>query len=153
MDTATKSFLLETGKDFSVPASRLYEAWTKEEDLKQWWRPMGNNLKQLTNDLKQGGEVRYVFENDRGEESFTIQGKYDLVKEGEELQYSWNWEIPSEAVDDSQYRLTIRFIDQDGGSHIAVKQENFTTEESIRPHREGWEKALQDLADYVAKEA
>ncbi len=56
-----KTFKLETSKEFSVPAEQLYEAWTEPEQLKQWWKPIGNQLKEVHNDLKKGGRVAYKF--------------------------------------------------------------------------------------------
>jgi uncharacterized protein YndB with AHSA1/START domain len=53
---------LQTSKDFMVPVQRLYDAWTTENDLKQWWRPMDNTLASMTNELKEGGKVHYAFE-------------------------------------------------------------------------------------------
>lgn len=140
---------LHVAKDFSVPAERLYEAWVTEPDLKAWWRPMGNVLTRLINDIKEGGTVRYEFATEGGEHSFTINGTYKKVEQGKHLQYTWNWEVPSNAVENAEFLLTINFLPQGAGSRLEVSQDNFKDEESVQPHREGWEKALEDLKQYL----
>ena len=70
---------IEVNKEFNVTAERLYQAWTNEEDLRQWWHPFHNQLKHLQNDLKPGGKVIYTFENQEGKEVFTINGTYKEV--------------------------------------------------------------------------
>jgi uncharacterized protein YndB with AHSA1/START domain len=136
-------------KDFSVPADRLYRAWVTPEELKQWWHPMGNQLKEVTNELKEGGQIRYVFQNNHQGHSFEIHGQYEEVKESQKLVYSWNWEVPGQNFEESKYRLSVVFTGQDNSSRLEVRQENFADEEAIHPHREGWDKALNDLQQYL----
>ena len=140
---------LEMEKQFSVSADRLYEAWTTEKDLKQWWHPMENELQRVTNELKEGGTVRYEFATKEGGEAFTIDGTYKEVKERERLVYTWNWHLPSDSVQDSEFLLTIEFSGDENSSRLHVRQDQFSSEEAVHPHREGWEKALQSLQGYL----
>lgn len=142
----TKALIVQTAKNFPVAADQLYKAWTDPEQLKQWWKPMGNTLKEVINDLKQGGTVQYIFEGDK----LVISGEYLEVKENEKLVYTWKWELPSDTVRNADYKLTIHFVNKDNGSEIDVLQENFETEESMLPHREGWEKGLNDLEKFLS---
>lgn len=141
-----KEIKVEAGKSFSVGPDELYNAWTNPEQLKQWWKPMGNSLKEVINDLKEGGTVRYIFDNDK----LVISGEYMEVKQKEKLVYTWNWELPQDAVRNAPYKLTVNFTGKDNGSEIKVLQENFQDEESMLPHREGWEKALSALEHFLS---
>ena len=145
-----EALTIQLEKDFNVPVERLFEAWTKEEELKEWWHPMGNNLKHCTNELKEGGKVTYDFETAEGQPAFVIDGTYKAVTAGEELVYTWNWMLPTDAVEDSSFVLSIRFEPSSGGSRLLVKQENFQSEESVQPHREGWEKSLSELEQHLS---
>ncbi|HVG11478.1 MAG TPA: SRPBCC family protein [Flavisolibacter sp.] len=145
-----EALTIQLEKDFKVPVERLFEAWTREEDLKQWWHPMGNNLRHCTNELQEGGKVAYDFETADGDDAFVINGNYKAVKAKEELIYTWNWVLPTDAVQDSSFVLSIRFLPSSGGSKLSVKQENFQSEESVQPHREGWEKSLADLERHLS---
>jgi len=144
---------LEVEKEFNVSVDRLYKAWVTEEDLRQWWHPMNNRLKELVNELNEGGTVQYIFENDQAEHAFTISGRYKEVQEGQRLVYTWKWEMPTETVQDSEYLLTVAFEATGNGSRIRVKQDQFANEESVHPHREGWDKALDDLHQYLSAQA
>lgn len=141
---------LDVSKDMPVPVARLYQAWVSPDDLKQWWHPMGNILQHAVTEPKTGGPVEYAFATDSGEHSFTIKGTYKDVQPEKQLVYSWNWEVPSATVGDSDYLLTIRFESAGSGSRLSVTQENFTSEESVHPHRDGWEKALTELQQYLS---
>ena len=145
----TQGLHVAISKEFNVPVERLYKAWTAEEELRQWWHPMENTLKQMTNELRNGGKVSYQFANSDGQEAFTITGVYKEVEEAKKLVYTWNWQLPTAVIQDSDFLLTITFESAGNGSKLHVKQENFTSEEAVHPHQEGWEKALNDLADYL----
>lgn len=142
-----KTFKLETSKEFSVPANQLYKAWTEPKQLKQWWKPIGNQLIEVDNDIKEGGKVTYKF----AEDTLRISGEYLEVKEGENLTYTWNWEFPNDAVKNGAFKLNVRFEDKGNGSKLHVTQENFQDEETLQPHKEGWDKALNDLKNYLEK--
>ncbi len=138
---------IELRKDFKVAVEELYKAWTTEQDLKQWWRPMGNNLTALVNELRDGGRVEYKFSTAEGEEAFTISGSYKEVQPEKKLVYTWNWKLPS--VEDTDFLLTVEFASTGSGSRLHVIQEQFTSEEALKPHQEGWENALQSLAAHL----
>jgi len=141
-----KELKVESAKSFPVSVNQLYKAWTDPEQLKQWWKPMGNSLKEVTNDLKKGGTVRYIFDNDK----LIIAGEYLEVAENEKLVYTWNWELPNDAVRNAAYQLTVNFTGQGDSSEIKVLQENFENEEAMLPHQEGWNKGLTELEQFFA---
>ncbi|GEO11304.1 SRPBCC family protein [Segetibacter aerophilus] len=136
---------IEVSKQFSVPVEKLYQAWNDPQQLKQWWKPMGKDLKDVTNDLKEGGEVRYTFED----ESLVIAGKYEEVKPNERLAYTWDWQFPNDAAKNAAYKLTIEFASKGSGSEIRVTQEDAQSEENLHPNENGWEKGLSDLESFL----
>jgi uncharacterized protein YndB with AHSA1/START domain len=142
---------IELRKDFVATVEELYNAWTTEQDLKEWWQPMGNTLTGLVNELRDGGKVEYKFSTAEGAEAFTINGAYKEVQPAKRLVYTWNWKLPSPTVEDTDFLLIIEFASTGSGSSLHVIQEHFTSEEAVQPHREGWEAALQNLAAYLQK--
>jgi uncharacterized protein YndB with AHSA1/START domain len=142
---ANESLKVEISKDFQVPVERLYKAWNDPEQLKQWWKPMGNQLDEVTNDLKQGGGVLYVFSNG----DIVISGEYQEVKPNEKLVYSWDWKLKEDMLRNASYKLTVEFRGSGHGSRLHILQENFENEESMQPHREGWDKGLADLQNFL----
>lgn len=100
---------LTISKAFNGSNEALYSAWTQPEELKQWWKPMGKNLVDVMNDVKQGGEVKYVFENN----SLTIDGRYEKVEDHNVLEYTWNWHLKLEGEEAAAYKLLVRFEGND----------------------------------------
>ncbi len=138
-------------KEFSVPVEKLYQTWITPEDLKQWWRPSESHLTTVELDVREGGRFTYVFEAKDGQKALTITGEYKEVKPNEKLVYTWNWDVASDNVAKSNHQLTIEFSAAGEGSKISVTQDNYKNDESVTPHEEGWEKALNDLNDYLSK--
>ena len=147
----TKHIKVDVTKDFPVPVSRLYQAWIQPEELKQWWHPMGNHLQHAYTKPEAGGRIEYAFTNDEGKHPFTITGTYKEAEEKKRLVYTWKWQLAAAAVDDSEFLLTVTFLEAGEGSQLSVTQENFTSEEALQPHREGWEKALNELHQYLSQ--
>ena len=138
------NFKVDIRKKIQAPLEKLYNAWTQPDELKQWWKPMNKQLKDVTNDLQEGGIIKYTFDD-----SLEIDGTYSQVKDKQRLVYSWNWHLPKDDVKDSAYQLTVEFSGDDKASEIHVLQENFESEEGTLPHKEGWEKGLNDLETYL----
>ncbi|MCE7063926.1 SRPBCC domain-containing protein [Dyadobacter sp. CY326] len=145
METEQKNQTIEISHDFSADVQSLYKAWTEEEQLKQWWRPTGNTLVNVVNELQEGGAVEYHFK----EAGLRVTGNYKEVSPNEKLVYSWNWELEDPATEKTEYVLTIRFEAKENGSTLHVLQEGFSNQEEIIPHQDGWEKGLQSLNDHL----
>lgn len=149
METSSNQ-LVKVSKEFPVSVDELYQAWVSADALKQWWKPMGHQLNDVTNELRAGGKVEYRFGKNQDEALLIISGNYEEVKERERLVYSWNWQFPKNPIEDAPYKLTIQFLPQGNGSRIEVTQENLKDEEAIKVHEEGWNKALNDLDGYLS---
>lgn len=146
---SSSAIRLEVSQEFNVPPEKLFDAWTREDQLKEWWHPLGNRLETVVNELKNGGTIRYEFSNAEAGHPFIIEGKYKEVQGREKLVYTWNWKTEEESIGNAEYLLNVRFQPQGNGSRLEVTQENFSDEEAVQPHKEGWEKALQDLKSYL----
>ncbi len=136
---------LQVSKKFSVSVDELYAAWTEKDQLKNWWQPMNKQLKQVDNELKEGGNINYKFED-----GLLVEGKYETVKPSELLVYSWNWNFSEIPSDTTRYKLHVHFKkESDNASSIAIEQEGFEDEEHANPHKKGWEDGLGQLAQYL----
>jgi uncharacterized protein YndB with AHSA1/START domain len=150
-NTSMNAIAIELSHDFLVPVDILYHAWTEFDHLQAWWRPMGNRLSKLTNELQPGGAVIYEFETEEGEKAFVVRGEYRTVQPGKLLEYTWNWEVPDEPIHEGNFVLRIGFETQGAGSRLDVRQEQFHDEESVQPHRDGWDSALKELENYLQR--
>ncbi|EYD76584.1 hypothetical protein Rumeso_01864 [Rubellimicrobium mesophilum DSM 19309] len=61
-----------------IPASpeRLFDAWTRPEQVRQWWDPSGRELAECEIDLRVGGLLRFV---NAGPESFPFEGRFQQI--------------------------------------------------------------------------
>lgn len=137
---------MAVSKTFPVSKERLYKAWTEPEELKQWWKPLGKSLVSVENDIREGGKVRYSFED-----GLEISGQYKQADAGKKLVYSWIWHIPEASLHNGDYLLTVAFNEEGEGSSLSVTQENFAQEHAIKPHEEGWQEALDALQYHLSK--
>ncbi len=147
---------LQAAKDIPVSKDRLYKAWVEEESLKKWWHPGDNRLVSVQNDIREGGTVRYEFQNEAGDKTFNISGKYQETRPGERLRYGWNWHLPqSEPVGDGDHILTVTFSGEGDASRIEIHQASTgqgQKEESIHPHQQGWEEQLESLKTFLVNQ-
>ncbi|SHE99301.1 Uncharacterized conserved protein YndB, AHSA1/START domain [Cnuella takakiae] len=111
---------------------------------------MGNQLVSVENNVQEGGKVQYLFNTGTTTENIEISGTYEHVEPNKALDYSWIWHLPHQPVGNGDYKLHIRFEPAGSGSRLEVQQENFGSEEAVQPHREGWEKSLEELKTYLS---
>lgn len=149
----TKEKKLELSKEFPVSKGRLYDAWTKPEDLSSWWKPQGSKLEEVENDVKVNSNFRYVFGRTEDANSFIVSGKYLEVKEHERLVYTWDWESSEKTLGGGNFKLTVRFHNTENGCRVVISQEDLKEQETLAPHRQGWEKALDDLYNYLVNKS
>ena len=142
---ATDKHVIEIERQFDVDVETLFKAWTQAEQLKQWWHPMGNTITDVKNELKENGAVEYYF----GDEGCEITGTYSEVVPNEKLVYTWVWNMNDESSE-SGYTLKIGFSAVGEGSKLHVVQEGFSGPDFLKPHEDGWEKGLEDLAAYLS---
>lgn len=135
-------------KNFPAKKDELYNAWTDPESLKQWWKPMGKQLEEVENDIREGGTVRYRFQD-----GLEVSGTYQEVAEGTKLVYSWIWQFPEASIHNGDYLLTVEFSGDGEGSSLSVTQENIAEEHAIKPHEEGWQESLDALHRHLSKNA
>ena len=135
---------LEVSKQFQCSKDELFKAWTNPGQLKQWWKPMGKQLTDVTDEIQEGGAIKYKFDD-----GLTIDGSYEKVVNGELLEYTWNWHAAGQLIEDAAYKLTVKFEGDEHSSSISVVQTGLNSKESVLPHQHGWEQGLQQLHDYL----
>lgn len=137
---------LQISKQFECSKETLYQAWTEPEQLKQWWKPLGKQLANVTNNIAEGGDVAYAFEDG----SLKIDGQYQKVEAPDLLEYTWNWHLKENAIEDADYKLSVKFEGDESNSTLSITQEGFKSAESVQPHKQGWEQGLGQLKQFVS---
>lgn len=60
LDEATQSIIIS--RAIAAEPARVYEAWTRPEELRLWWDPRGVPLAACEIDLREGGSFRFLNE-------------------------------------------------------------------------------------------
>lgn len=81
VDTATHSVILK--RSLKVPPERAFAAWTKPEQIAEWWDASGRRLKDCRVDLRVGGRFAFVTDQSAGPHEFG--GTYKVIEPAERL--------------------------------------------------------------------
>jgi uncharacterized protein YndB with AHSA1/START domain len=118
-----------------------FDAWTKVEQLKQWWWPQWPDTT-FELDVQQGGA--YTIRSAQGDAA--VSGGYSEVRPGHVLTFGWQWEgDPSDAD-----TVTVLFTpDAQGLTEVTVV--HVSPGRPINPdNQRGWNDVLQRLPDSSA---
>src|SRR3954463_15376856 len=77
--TAAPSETLEVRRTFNAPRQRVFDAWTKAEEMKKWAAPGDMRVAVAEADLRVGGKYRLHMRNPNGTEH-RAHGVYKVVE-------------------------------------------------------------------------
>lgn len=129
--------LIDASADF------LFEAWTVPDRLTAWWGPGPVTCPQAKVDLRVGGEYRIANRLEDGS-ILWITGEFIEIDRPSRLVYSWlvmDQSVPS--------RVTVTFVEQDGGTLVRVEHDRIANRELAENHEMGWNGCLDGLAKYA----
>jgi len=133
-------FKLDMEQIFNVPASRLFDAWTKVDMIKTWFAPGNMKVPEATTEVKVGGKYRIVMEDEDGEQHI-VGGEYKELIIDKKIVFSWRWEnspnttlvtVNLKAIDENTTKLEL--------NHCEFIEESFRDH-----HQEGWTACLANL--------
>jgi uncharacterized protein YndB with AHSA1/START domain len=130
---------------FRASRQRVFEAWTKPDLLKQWFRPaQGYSVSFAEVDLWVGGKYRLGMLPPDEEEMIAVSGEYREIKPWEKLVFTWAWE--SDDPETEATLVTVEFFDRGGHTEVVLTHERFPHPEARDRHVAGWEGCLAGLA-------
>lgn len=133
---------------FPVSRERLFRAWSRPEELTQWFSPEGYRAPEADVDVRPGGRFRIAMQKLPDGEPFYVSGEYRVVDFPSKLVFTWTWEDPAENVRDSV--VTVDLIERDGGTEIVLTHERLPAERR-ESHAHGWQALLARLNAKVTK--
>jgi len=133
---------------------RLFAAWTKPEQLRQWWGPAHVVCATAEVDLRIGGRYRLANQFPDGS-VWWISGSFEAIVPPRLLIYSWELapgEIaaggqapPEQAIE----RVTVRFERRGDMTEVIVQHERVADETARVSHEQGWLGCLDGLVELV----
>jgi uncharacterized protein YndB with AHSA1/START domain len=127
-----------------APVERVFEAWTRPEQILRWWAPRPVTCTEVELDLRVGGSYRIGNLLPDGQVLF-IFGVFEAVEPPNRLVYSWHLELVDGQVTESS-RVSVRFEARGGGTEVIVVHERIDSEATRADHERGWHGCLDNLA-------
>lgn len=154
-DLAEEPLTVYITRTFRAPRQRVFDAWTKPEQILRWRGPEGWQVLEAHSDPTPGGEHRVVvrgvpqtklFGDVSGEVTGASYGTYLDVEPYSLIRFTWiaDWAPGEESL------VTVRLSDaEDGGTLMDFTHDRFLTPQSAAGHNTGWSSAFNKLAKFV----
>ena len=125
---------------------RLFDAWTRPEQLVEWWGPEGVTCISPSVDVRVGGAYRIGNRLPDGSEIWIV-GVFEIVERPHRLTYSWRLE----GSDGEPERVTVRFEQRGTDTEVIVTHERVANETLRDQHQQGWHGCLEGLARFIVR--
>ena len=143
MPTQTRNSI-NLERHFDVPCEKVFSAWTNAASLSKWFSP-SEHYKVIIEDLpaQLGGRYRINMKEKTGEDHI-VTGVYEQFEKPELLQLTWAWDNDEEHFGEN--KVTIKFKDTGGATHMTLNHEFFPDQETRDKHEKSWNAILDRLA-------
>ena len=139
----TSQAVLRMERTFNAPAQAVFDAWTNDEVLRRWWHAEHDwETPHAEVDVRVGGTVRVVMRNPHDGQEYGGGGEYTVVDPPTRLAFTWTWDDDEES---NQQLIEIELVERDGATTVLFTNSGLASEESRESHRDGWEKAFDNL--------
>lgn len=117
---------------------RLFDAWTKPDDLAMWWRmdEPGWAFAGATVDLRVGGAYRLGMTSPDGQSHVAV-GVYRTVERPGRLAFTWDWEDPASRVGDTLVTVELKKVSADT-TEVVLTHERLPDATRAEGHQRGW---------------
>jgi uncharacterized protein YndB with AHSA1/START domain len=145
-DTVATPRLVEVRRTIHAPRQRVFDAWTKAEEIKAWHAPGPMTVSRADIDLRPGGAYRIHMVAPTGEEHRVV-GTYREVDPPRRVVYTWQWET---GIDQTVTTVSLDFIERGADTEVVLRHEGFSRDEARASHEQGWTAIMDKLAAHFA---
>ena len=147
MNTTKPAFELEFTRVINAPRARVYEAWTKPEQITKWFAPKPFQLIVNKMDFRSGGKFAMAMRGPNGED-FPFTGTYREIVPPAKL--SWTGEFPGDPVDNM---TTVVTFEEEGSKTKLHARQTFNVMTATVKHatagaKQGWTLTLNQLTEF-----
>jgi glutathione S-transferase len=137
---------VEVRRTIRAPRQRVFDAWTKAEELKAWHAPGPLTVSLAEIDLRPGGAYRIHMVAPTGEEH-RVTGTYREVDPPRRVVYTWQWET---GTDQTVTTVSLDFVERGAETEVILRHEGFSRDEARASHEHGWTAIMDKLAAHFA---
>lgn len=124
--------------------SIVFDAFVTAEGLTSWWGPDDYPVISASADVRVGGHFRVRFRTEDGR-THECQGEFLEVVVPERIVMSWRWLEGGEEEQGNVSRVEMHLRTIDTGTELTLILSELKSDESVRNHTRGWERALRKL--------
>lgn len=135
---------VQAAVQIAASPERVFQALTSDEITKWWVRPGVFDTREWTGDVRPGG--RFTASGIGGGKPYTIEGEFHEVDSARKLVHTWKLAVAPAPDTTVTYLLEPR----DGGTHLTVRHDGFSSTEAGANTRVGWETSLEKLAEILS---
>jgi len=146
LKSADSSLFLVVRRRIAATPERLFDAWTREEELRQWWGPQNVKCVAAEVDLRVGGAYRIANEFPDGSVLW-ISGEFLCIERPHRLEYTWRVGSSNSPVE----HVGVQFVRMGGETEVIVRHAHIADAPSRTRHARGWEGCLAGLEDYLRR--
>lgn len=132
---------IEVRRTIRAPRQRVFDAWTKAEELKAWHAPGSLTVSLAEIDLRPGGSYRIHMREPDGKEH-RVTGVYREIDPPKKLVYTWGFG-GDHPVKDSV--VTLEFFEHGDSTEVVLIHEGLAPESEREGHTKGWTSILDKL--------
>ncbi|MHC4416347.1 MAG: SRPBCC family protein [Planctomycetota bacterium] len=128
---------------FPAPASRVFAAWTKPEDLRKWaWGSLGSDV-EVELELRVGGRYRISTQRADGA-TWSFTGTYLEIVPNAKLAYTLQWDAPLGYQSPTE-SVVVDFTDEGGTCRVSFDHQGVPDARSRDAHETGWQNTFDML--------
>lgn len=132
---------LEVRRVVRASPERVFDAWTRPQELRSWWGPNGVVCTDAQVDLRVGGAYRLANQFPDGKVLW-ISGEFELIERPTRLAYTWRIESHGGETE----RVRVWFEACEAGTLVVVSHERIASAAVRERHEQGWRGCLEGLA-------
>ncbi len=134
-------------KRIPAPPARVFESWTRPEELKRWFAPDAYSTPAAEVDLRVGGRYRIAMQNRESGQTVFASGVYREILPPSRIVFTWTWD---HWEDHRESVVTVTFHDVAGGTEVVLTHELLPSQKDAESHGTGWTQILEKCAAALA---
>jgi glutathione S-transferase len=132
---------LQVRRLIRAPRQRVFDAWTKADELKAWHAPGPLTVSFAEIDLRPGGKYRIHMREPDGNEH-RVSGEYREVDPPNKVSYTWGWD-GDHPVKDSL--VTLEFFERGDATEVVLTHSGIADDAERANHEKGWTAIMDKL--------
>ncbi|ART74904.1 SRPBCC family protein [Sutcliffiella horikoshii] len=146
---SAQEFTLQLSNTYPVKKEKVFHAWTKPEQLEQWWGPEGFKTTIDEMNVEVNGSYKFNMHAPDGS-VHVVGGQYLEITPNDQLVFTWKWD--NHEADFPITKVTVDFLETEEGTKVTIHHTGLPSEESAQHHTHGWTSFLEvTLETYLQK--